>query len=192
LRNVEKVQKTAPEGEEEEEGEREEEGEGEGNPPKVIAFPVAHTNSIDTTDTRSLTDNEVEQVAQEVASILKLPVDNALKRVARDYVRDPWLNFYGEADAAREWIEDALRNPTRKCMSPAWFRTWLKREHEQALARQAQRALLPQQATGTTGPDGRGPRAAPSSQGATKPPSLMNLEQQYQAAVTGDRKGERP
>jgi len=94
-----------------------------------------------------------------------------------------------DQDAAREWIEDTKRNTTRKHMSPAWFRSWLKREHDQALTRQAQRASLPQQATGTTGPDGKAPRVAPSSQGATKPPSLMNLEQQYQAAATGGKGG---
>ena len=161
--------------------------EGEGTPTNVVAFPTAHPGI--TTDT-ALSDNEVEQVARQVASILKLPVDDALKRIVENYARDPLLNFYGEADAAHEWIEDAERNPTGKRMSPAWFRTWLKREHDQALTRHAQRASLPQQATGTTGPDGRGPRATPSSQGATKPPSLMNLEQQYQAAATGV-KGER-
>ncbi len=189
LRNFQEVQKPASEDEEEKEGEREEEGEGK--TPKVIAFPVAHTNSTIDTDAGPLTDNEVEQSTHQVAAILKLPVDNALTRIVEDYVRDPVLNFYGEADAAREWIEDTKRNTTRKRMSPAWFRTWLKREHDQALTRQAQRASLPVAATGTAGPNGGSQRAAPPAQGATKPPSLMNLEQQYQAAATG-AKGERP
>ena len=161
---------------------------GEATPTNVVAFPTASTD-IDIATIKAWSDNEVEQATRQVASILKLPVDNALKRFVADYARDPLLNIYGEADAAREWIEDAARNPARKLMSPAWFRTWLKREHEQALARQAQRAQpSPPQATGTTGPNGT-PRTASSTQGATKPPSLMNLEQHYQSAMTG-AKGE--
>ena len=162
--------------------------EGEATPANVVAFPTAHT---DITTTKALSANEVEQATRQVATILKIPVDDALKRLVADYACDPLLNFYGEADAARAWIEDAERNPTRKQMSSAWFRGWLKREHEQALARQAQRAQpSPQQATGTTGLNGT-PRTASSTQGATKPPSLMNLEQHYQSAMTG-AKGEAP
>lgn len=162
---------------------------GEGEPTNVVAFPT--TTPPDNTNNKTFSENEVEQITRDVAAILKLPIDDALKRVVKDFARDPLLNFYGEADAARAWIEDSIRNHASKQMSSAWFRTWLKREHAQALTRQAQCASLPQQATGTTGLDRRGPHATPSPQGATKPPSLMNLERQYQAAMTGG-KGERP
>ncbi len=157
-------------------------GEGKPLPPNVVSFPTTHTDTTSVTDT-TFSSNEVEQATRQVASILKVPMDNALRRLVEDYARDPVLNFFGEADAAREWIEDPKRNQSRKRMSVAWFRTWLKREHDQALERQAKRQpSLTHQATNL---EGRGQRAAPSVQGRTQPPSLMNLEQQYQAAATG-------
>jgi len=157
-------------------------GEGKPLPPNVVSFPTAHADTANVTDT-TFSDNEVEQATHQVASILKVPVDNALRRIVEDYARDTVLNFFGEADAAREWIEDPKRNQSRKRMSVAWFRTWLKREHDQALERQAKRQ--PSLTYQTTGLEGRGQRATPSVQGRTQPPSLMNLEQQYQAAATG-------
>ena len=61
--------------------------------------------------------------------ILNLPVTERLQRVVADYLDDSSLSLLGEADAAREWIEDPRRNRKRKQLTPAFFRCWLKREH---------------------------------------------------------------
>lgn len=135
LRKSENVQKPAQEEEEEEE----KEGEAEGTPPNVVPlFPTAHA-----IDTASLSPEQRDEVTHQVASILKLAVDDALRRIVEEYCHDPTLSLYGEADAAREWVDDTRRNRKGQRMSPAFFRRWLKREHDDVLTRQA--------ATGTAG-----------------------------------------
>ena len=118
----------------------EEEEEEEATPPNVVAFPTAHTS---TTSTASLSVSHFEEVTTKIAVILKLTTDEALKRIVTDYCHDATLSLFGEADAAREWIDDPRRNRKGQRMTPAFFRRWLKREHEDVLKRQA---------TGTTGP----------------------------------------
>ncbi len=167
------------EGEAEREPEREREDEEEGLPANVTTFPTAHA-----ADTAAVVIADAgEQTTHQVASILKLPANDALRRLVQDYCHDPSISLCGEADAAREWIDDIRRrNRKGQRMSPAFFRRWLKRECEGVKRRQA--------ATGTTGADGSmtPPLAATTPSrppGATKPPSLMNLEQHYQTAARG-------
>ncbi|MGZ3646560.1 MAG: hypothetical protein ACXVCM_22245 [Ktedonobacteraceae bacterium] len=71
-------------------------------------------------------------MTKQVATILHLPVNDRLQRVVADYLDDSSLSLLGEADAAREWIEDPGRNRKRVPLTPAFFRRWLKREHEAA------------------------------------------------------------
>ncbi len=161
------------EGEAEREPERETEGDEETLPPNVTSFPTVHAADIDAA--------EVEEMTRQVASILKLCVGDALRRLVQEYGHDPLLSLLGEADAAREWIDDTRRrNRKGQRMSPAFFQRWLKREREGVKQRQA--------ATGTTGAEASPPHVSPTPSrppGATKPPSLMNLEQHYQTAAKG-------
>jgi len=109
------------------------EDEGETQPPpNIVPFPAARDDAGDEIDTKKA---EIEVVAatKQVAAILNLPVTERLQRVVADYLGDPSLSLLGEADAAREWIEDPRRNRKRKQLTPAFFRCWLKREHETAL-----------------------------------------------------------
>jgi hypothetical protein len=53
-----------------------------------------------------------------------------LQRVVADYLGDSSLSLLGEADAARDWIDDPRRNRKRVPLTPVFFRRWLKREHE--------------------------------------------------------------
>ncbi len=170
LEKRENPQKPALEGERE--SEREIEGDEEPIPDNVTSFPNTRA------DTAALSMNEMEEVTYEVASILKLRVNDALRRLVQEYGGDQSLSLLGEADAAREWIDDTRRrNRKGQPMSPAFFRRWLKRECEGRTHRQA---------TSTTGPDVSSPHGMQLSLNrTTKPPSLMHLEQQYQAAATG-------
>jgi hypothetical protein len=104
----------------------EEEDEGQ-PPPNVVTFPAAR----DAAD--SAISNPSEQIlgaTKQVAAILKLSPTDALARVVADFIHDPGISLFGEADAAREWIEDPERNRKRQRLSPAFFRRWLKREQE--------------------------------------------------------------
>ena len=137
-------------------------------PANVLTFPTSSS-----TDTN--TDDEQMQITTQVARILKLPVNEALHRVILDYAHSPTLSLSGEADAAREWIEDRTRNRKGQRMNLAFFRRWLQREQEDALHRQAQREQ--HSATGTHGrdtPDVSPPKPAPA---LTR--SLMGLEAEY-------------
>ncbi len=166
------------EGEAEREPERETEGDEERLPPNVTSFPTAHAAA-----NATMSVQEVEEMTRQVAPILKLCVSDALRRLVQEYGHDPLLSLLVEADAAREWIDDTRRrNRKGQRMSPAFFQRWLKREREGVKQRQA--------ATGTTGADAfstpHPATAPPRSPGATKPPSLMNLEQHYQTAAKGE------
>jgi len=88
----------------------------------------------------------------------------------------------GEADAAREYIDDVRRNRHGQRMSPAFFRRWLRREHEDATLR-----LAPRPATAATGTDGNAARAAPQSAIPGRPVlprSLMHLADQVEFGHT--------
>ena len=91
----------------------------------------------------------MQPLMREVADILRLPASDALLRIVGDYQHDPLVPLLGEADAAREYIDDPRRNRKGQRMSPAFFRRWLRREHEDAERRQSQRHATA--ATGTLG-----------------------------------------
>jgi hypothetical protein len=130
----------------------------------VITFPAPTVDS-------SGVSQEILDTTGRIASILKLNVTDALTRIVQEYTRDPALSLLGEADAAREWIDDPRRNKKPQRMTPAFFRRWLKREQAQQAAPSSTRA------TGTTD-------AVPASPTRERPGlsgrSLMGLAAQYQ------------
>src|SRR5450755_2877783 len=158
------------------------EGEEREPPPNVVTFPSGRRDTTTTsTDEKIHSDHEprdAESTTQAVASILCLPTSDALLRIVQDYQDDPLLRLLGEADAAREYIDDVRRNRHGQLMSPAFFRRWLRREHEDAKQR-----LAPRLATAATGTEGNAPRAAPPSAAATRPvlpKRLMHLADQIE------------
>ncbi len=108
-------------------------------PPNVVTFPTAR-GAEDNAD--SYPSEEILQATKQVAAILKLSVSDALTRVVADYLHDPGISLLGEADAAREWIEDPERNRKQQRLTPAFFRRWLKREQESS-QRSLTRSLSP-------------------------------------------------
>jgi len=153
----------APEGEgkQEEEGKEKRTEESEGKAPNVVPFPTRRSS-----DNASLPEQNVSEVTEQVAAILKLNVTAPLRRIVEEYGTDATLSLLGEADAAREWIDDQRRNRQHKPMTPAFFRNWLKREREECHRRQRHDS---QQATGTTGKGYRGVEAPASHSGAEDP-----------------------
>jgi hypothetical protein len=117
----------------------EEEDEGQ-PPPNVVTFPAARDAADDAGSHQS---EKVFVATKQVATILKLSESDALMRVVADYVHDPEISLLGEADAAREWIDDPERNRKRQRLTPAFFRRWLKREQESYQQRHAQIASPP-------------------------------------------------
>jgi hypothetical protein len=116
------------------------EGEDEGQPPpNIVTFPAAR----DAADINSHPSEKIFEVTKQVATILKLTVTDSLTRVIADYVHDPKISLFGEADAAREWIDDPERNRKRQRLTPAFFRRWLKREQESYQHRYTQSASPP-------------------------------------------------
>jgi hypothetical protein len=182
------------------------EGEGEKDmpPPNVVAFPTARADRANGTDSttngapRQKPDEhemqeahrtqEVQQAMRSVSEILRLPESDALSRIVEDYQHDPLVRLLGEADAAREYIDDPRRNRHKQRMSPAFFRRWLRREHEDALLRQSQRHVTA--ATGTLGGVGGTsasldpPAPSPGYARPVLPRSLMHLADQIQPAPT--------
>ena len=180
------------------------EGEGEMPPHNVVAFPTGRaesaksTHNTATTTTRQQPDEqetqgnhgiqEMQQLMRQVAEILRLPESDALLRIVGDYQHDPLVRLLGEADAAREYIDDPRRNRKGQRMSPAFFRRWLRREHEDAERRQSQRHATA--ATGTLGGVGDTsappipPAPAPGTARPILPRSLMHLADQVQLAPT--------
>jgi len=151
-----------------------EEGEKQQLPPNVVTFRTSHTTG-GGTEEETPEKTPVSESTQQLARILKLSPSEGLQRLIEDYRDDPHLSLLGEADAAREWIDDPKRNRKHQQMSLAFFRRWLRREQEEALNRQKQREQ--QSATGTTGP-GKGTAAPPARN------SLMNLAAQYHQQTT--------
>lgn len=144
------------------EEEREREGEEEGRS-NVVLFPAP------TSDTTTVSQERIQAVTKQIALILKLAHNDALSRIVDEYLPDPRLSLLGEADAAREWIDDPRRNRKKQRMTPAFFRRWIKREladnrhhHQQT------------QATGTTD------RPVAASRSPAAGTSLMDLESRYQ------------
>jgi hypothetical protein len=164
------------EGEMESEVEQEGKGEDEGEArSKVVSFPTARTNS------GTSAQQHLEPTTLKLAHILKISISPALRRIAEEYLDDPLLSLLGEADAAREYIDDRQRNRKGQRMTPAFFRRWLKREHEDALLRRTRST----QATGTTDRDGTySATAPPGSQAAAATRNLMNLREQYAADLS--------
>jgi hypothetical protein len=99
-------------------------------PPNIVPFPAARADADDVETNCS--DVGVIEATKQVAAILNLPVTDGLERVVADYLGDPTLSLLGEADAAREWIDDPRRNRKQQQLTPVFFRRWLKREHEAA------------------------------------------------------------
>lgn len=106
-------------------------------PPNVVPFPATRDD-----DATSLSDVSVpmRETTQQVATILQLPVSEGLARIVADYLTAPGLSLLGEADAAREWVDDPARNRKGQPMSLAFFRRWLQREVEAADVRTQARA----------------------------------------------------
>ncbi len=163
--------------EEEGEEEKEEEREGEEEGPPNITF-LAPTSGGTIT---AVSQQQVTEATQRVARILKLATSEALARVVAEYLPDPALSVLGEADAAREWIDDPRRNRKRKRMTPSFFRRWLQREQVDNRERRIQ-------ATGTGDKEAGGNTLTASSPTHPTGRSLMDLEAQYQAEQTRGRR----
>ncbi|HEX9131116.1 MAG TPA: hypothetical protein VF844_02365, partial [Ktedonobacteraceae bacterium] len=152
----------------------EEEDEGQ-PPPNVVTFPAAHAAA---DDADSHLSEKVLEETKQVATILKLTVTDSLTRVVADYVHDPVISLLGEADAAREWIDDPERNRKRQRLTPAFFRRWLKREQESYQHRHVHRA---------SPPGSSAPIAASAGQrvvsGAGPPGSSTPIDNPYHAFV---------
>ena len=142
---------------------------------KVIPLPTSHSGG---GGEAVLDEKRVGSITSQVATILQLPVSPALRRVVADFLGYSNLSLPGEADAAREYIDNPQRNHRGKAMTPAFYRSWLKRERDQAKA-----------STGTDGKSGREtvPRTPTNqtSNARTSAPgkagqSLMGLANQYQ------------
>jgi hypothetical protein len=142
----------------------------------VITFPTPTTS-----DNASVP--EVRKLTHQAARILKLEVSEALIRIVQEYHSDPALSILGEADAAREWCDDPVRNKKKQRMTPAFFRRWLKRE--QLSQQQQAKALKVPNASGQSPGSEAPPGLSPSgkSRGLASR-SLMGLSAQYQLSPT--------
>jgi hypothetical protein len=160
------------------EDEVEEEGENKTPPSNVVIFPTTTTTNGDAADGQK-EQERITQTIQQVAHILKLPQSEALCRIVQDYHADSALSLLGEADAAREWMDDPHRNKKHKRMSPAFFRHWLQRERESRARREAERVAAAQQmeGTGTTGKGGGATSVSPGSGLASR---RLDLDPYYQ------------
>ena len=141
---------------------------------KIVVFPAAATSE---------DERKVQETTRVVARILKLQESEALARLVQEYYQHSHLSLLGEADAAREWIDDRRRNRKGQRMSPSFFRRWLKKEIEAIKRREAE--LEGQRQGKLTGTDGHGathPTPSPRTPVASErgmPPSLMGLEMRY-------------
>lgn len=162
---------------------------GGNNPRKVVPFPTASTFSNDNADTQQTTetgpDAETRILVQQTARILKLPVTEALTRLVAEYAPITSLSVPGEADAAREWIDDRERNRKGRHMSLIFFRNWLKRELE-AMKRRKLELEQTSLSTGTGGPSSA--RSGPPT-ARQRLPDLTHLahEDQYRRHTKGEQ-----
>ncbi len=148
------------------------------SPHKVVPFPRPRAGA--SIAGGVVQGNDVSTLTRQVARILKLPVTEALTRLVAEYAPYPSLSLLGEADAAREWLDNPERNDRHQRASPAFFRRWLKREQE---AMERRHSALQHQATGTGGaapPATRGAPAPPAP--VPRPPNLMHLADDDQRA----------
>jgi hypothetical protein len=162
------------------------EDEGEAQPPpNIVPFPAARSDAV---VKPVFSEKRVIEATYQVAAILNVPVTDGLVRVVDDYLGDSSLSLLGEADAAREWIDDPRRNRKRKPLTPVFFRRWLKREHEAA-----QRGYAPPGTPLQRTANGTRPRPAQAGRATTNaigPPGLpgttaaVQRENPYQAFVS--------
>ena len=136
-----------------------EEGEARAQPPlNVVPFPS--TTRDDDASTR-LKKTELSEtlrgLTEQLAAILQVPLSEGLARIVADYHRSPGISLVGEADAAREWVDDPSRNRKGQVMSLAFFRRWLQREVETASRRPAYASQATTGYSGRTGTTGSGP-----------------------------------
>lgn len=150
---------------------------------KVVPFPPSRARDGNGNDsfqkTHTPSETGFRDLAQQIACILRLPVTDALQRIIDEYALVAAFSLPGEADAAREWIDDPRRNRKRRNMSPAFFRNWLKREMGALEQRQAAMQQVVQ-ATGTVGsPNTTTQPSVPRS------PNLMHLAKEDALAKEG-------
>src|SRR5207247_5803957 len=109
------------------------EGEEHEPPHNVVTFPSSRPKGTTTSTNEHTADNfehpPTQQTTREVSAILRLPASDALVRIVGDYQDDPRLHLLGEADAAREYIDDPRRNRRGQRMSPPFFRRSPRRGH---------------------------------------------------------------
>ena len=124
----------------------EEEDEGQ-PPPNVVTFPAARD---DDDSAISYPSEKILEATKQVAAILKLSQTDALTRVVADYLHDPGISLFGEADAAREWIEDPQRNRKQQRLTPPFSgagsnvsRSPHQRSHTRSLSPPGLSASLP-------------------------------------------------
>lgn len=154
------------------------------SPSNVVVFPLARSMKMPsgTTSIAGIAEEQVAIVTGQVADILKLPPDAALRRIVEEYAGDSHMSLLGEADSAREYIDDARRNHRKTVMSPTFFRRWLKREREAVRLRGGSLPALA--ATGTDSGSHRETSSGGSMvRKAGMPPSLMNLQREYEQAI---------
>ena len=123
---------------------------------------------------------------QQVAEILRVPVTEALTHLVTEYRTFGSLALLGEADAAREWIEDTTRNRHNTCMTVAFFRRWLKREQEMVAQRHTAREsqtvqMRVTQMRGSPGSPGSKRENGQAREGH-RLPSLMHLAEEDRQA----------
>lgn len=144
---------------------------------KVVPFPTLRAAADDGDQSKDGMTSEEEQMelVRQIARILKLPATDALARLVAEYAPLTSLSLPGEADAAREWIDDSKRNRAHKQMSPAFFRNWLKREQESLDRRQQALQMQTMMPTGTTGSAISSPSPTGGSLTPRRLPDLMHL-----------------
>lgn len=156
------------------------------HPQNVVPFPTPHHNVVNNANgsmrkNATHEDARIADLTRHMAHILKLPITEALARLVAEYAPLASLSLPGEADAAREWIDDSQRNKKHKRMSPAFFRNWLKREQNAMEHRQSQHQQAAQ-ATGTNGPT---PSPADVPPAAHRPQDLMYLADEDRQRTRG-------
>jgi hypothetical protein len=169
------------------------EDEGEAQPPpNIVPFPATRADDADANAPSLFVESHVLETTKQVAAILDVQLSDGLARVVDDYLGDSSLSLLGEADAAREWIEDPRRNRKRKPLTPAFFRSWLKREHEAAGRGYVPPGTLLQESANGARP--RPARAGSSIANGIGPPGMpgtmeaVHGENPYQAFVSARAK----
>ena len=182
-----KPREISPEGEENRREDEENRGEGEeeATPPNIVTFPTVR-GSTSTTAALSPDEQRAMEATKQVSGILKLAMSPALARIVSEYLNDPTVSLLGEADAAREYIDDPRRNRKGQRLTPAFFRRWLKREREDYLLRHG---LLVGQATGTLGKPQASASAPHAPPGGSEPLTPSGAEDPYRAFVTRRTRG---